>query len=107
MKFSPDDSPVVLAGNPMLLKCTNNGGFPAVCEYSVLLEHNDIYTGKVSLDDGQTVEVDVSDVVSDFIPPYPAPDGDGWLKTVVPGAGTQLTFTSYQVDVSPSYNVHF
>ncbi len=102
MKFSPDDSPVVLAGNPMLLKCTNNGGFPAVCEYSVLLEHNDIYTGKVSLDDGQTVEVDVSDVVSDFIPPYPAPDGDGWLKTVVPGAGTQLTFTSYQVDVSPS-----
>lgn len=98
MKFRPDDTPVVLAGNPMLLDCTNNGGFPAVCKYSVLLDYNDVYTGKVSLDDGQTVAVDVSDVVSDVIPPYPVPQGDGWLKTVVYGA----SFTSYQVDVFPS-----
>lgn len=98
MKFRPDDTPVVLAGNPMLLDCTNNGGFPAVCKYSVQLDHNDVYKGKVSLDDGQTVAVDVSDVVSDVIPPYPVPQGDGWLKTVVYGA----SFTSYQVDVFPS-----
>lgn len=102
MKFRPDDTPVVLAGNPMLLDCTNNGGFPAVCEYSVFLDQHDVYTGKVSLDDGQTVTVDVSDVVSDVIPPYPVPNGDGWLKTVVPVAGTQHTFTSYQVEVRPS-----
>lgn len=97
MIFCPNKTPLVFAGNPMLLECTNYDMGLEVCPYSVFIDQKPVYNGKVSIGNGQIVTVDISDVVSDVIPPYPALSGDGWLKPVCAGAA----FSAYRVDAKP------